>query len=138
MDKEILDFIQNERIAVLGVENLDGSPHGATIHFASTTEPLSFIIMTGRDSKKCEGIIANGKCLASLVLGFSEEEMKTLQLEGTLEFNSDPLIEKVFFDKFPDKKQWYTPEKNVFLLFISTKGKYTDFKSKEGKKIITL
>jgi len=39
IDKKILDYLKDQRVGVLAVEMLDGSPHGATVHFAHTEDP---------------------------------------------------------------------------------------------------
>lgn len=128
MNENILNYIKSQRIAVLGVQKLDGAPHSATVHFGQTEDPLQFIILTARDSKKCESIVANGKCKASLVLGTSEEAMKTLQLEGDLEFTEDESIINTYFTKFPEKREKFTPGgHDAFLLFTPTWWKYSDY-----------
>ncbi|MES2930679.1 MAG: hypothetical protein V4665_02765 [Patescibacteria group bacterium] len=42
MNKEIIDFINRERIGVLAIEMPDGSPHAATLHFAVHENPPFF------------------------------------------------------------------------------------------------
>lgn len=138
MNENILNYIKSQRIAVLGVQKLDNAPHSATIHFGHVEDPLSFIILTARDSKKCESLIANGKCKASLVLGTSEEEMKTLQIEGDLEFTEDSSLMDAYFAKFPEKWDKYSPGgHDAFLLFTPTWWKYTDYKNPDPKQRIT-
>lgn len=137
MQKQILDYIKSQRIAVLGMQKLDGGPHSATIHFGHIEDPLRFIILTSKASKKCEALVANGKCKASLVLGTSEEDMKTMQLEGDVEFTEDATILDAYFAKFPEKWDKYSPGgHDAFLLFTPTWWRYSDYKA-DGQKIFS-
>ncbi len=137
MQQQILDYIKSQRIAVLGMQKLDSAPHSATIHYGYTDDPLSFIILTSRTSKKCEALVANGKCKGSLVLGTSEEDMRTMQLEGDVEFTEDPTILDAYFARFPEKWDKYSPGgHDAFLLFTPTWWRYSDYKA-EGQKIFS-
>ena len=137
MNENILNFIKSQRVAVLGVQKLDGAPHSATMHFVNLEDPLRFLILTSSASKKCEAIVANGKCKASLVIGISEEDMKTIQLEGDAEFTEDTSILDAYFAKFPEKWDKYSPGgHDAFMLFTPTWWKFSDYKA-EGQKIFT-
>ena len=79
MRKAILDFLKTERTGVLAVEMLDGSPHGATVHFANCEGPFVFYFETNRDYRKSEALLGRPKSRASFVIGIDENIMKTLQ-----------------------------------------------------------
>lgn len=81
MDIKIQDFLNKNRISVLTTVLPNGSPHSATLHFASSIDPLYFAFWTERNSRKCSHFALDSKYPASLVVGFSEEEFKTLQME---------------------------------------------------------
>lgn len=136
MNEQILEYIKGQRIGVLATENLDGSPHAATIHFAHIDNPMRFIFLTGSDTKKCDSIKANGKCRASFVLGQDEETMKTLQMDGTVEFTTDESILNAYFQKFPNNKARHNPPETVILVFTPTWWRYSDMKAPGGKIII--
>ena len=84
IDKKILDFISKHRISVLTTLLAGGSPHSASMHFATGTENLDFIFFTKEKSRKCEHFETNKDYPASLVVGFSEEEWTEIQMEGTI------------------------------------------------------
>jgi uncharacterized protein YhbP (UPF0306 family) len=140
MNQEILDFIKSQRIGVLAVEMLDGSPHGATVHFAHQDNPVEFFFLTDREDKKCEPILARGKTRASVVIGFDEATMKTLQLDGEVKIVESEDDKKrcfdAYFGKFPEKKKWMDDKDSVFLSFMPTWWRYTDYKKPKGEKII--
>ena len=82
MNKEALEFLKKERVGVLSVEMMDGSPHGATVHYAHTEDPLIFYFETYREYRKAEPLFGREKTRASFVVGSDESNMKTLQLDG--------------------------------------------------------
>ena len=138
MKENILNFIKSQRIVVLAVPNLDGSPHAAIMHFAHSDEPLQFIILTAHDSKKCKNLVENGTCKASLVLGTSEAEMKTMQLDGDLTFTEDTALMDAYFAKFPEKWEKYSPGgHDTFLIFTPTWWKFSDYKNPDPTHRIT-
>lgn len=138
MDSRIIDFINNQRIGVISVEMLDGSPHSATVHFAHTLAPFSIIILTDKHYRKCESILEKQETRASFVTGTDEATMKTLQLDGIVKFLSkdDVAIKDAYFKKFPEKEKFFVEPDSVFLHFTPTWWRYTDFKAEAGKLII--
>ena len=140
MQQEILNYINTQRVGVLAVEMLDGSPHGATIHFAHTENPLIFYLETYRDYRKADPLFAREKTRASFVIGSSEADMKTLQLDGVAELikpGEKELYDSVYFEKFPKKKEKSADPKFVFFKFTPTWWRFTDWTKPEGKNILT-
>ena len=82
MPREVVDFINKQFLSVLAVEMLDGSPHAATVHFAFSEDPLLFMFETHRPYRKCEALFGRAVSRASLVIGFDENNRKTLQIDG--------------------------------------------------------
>jgi hypothetical protein len=81
MPKEALDCINSQRTGVIAVKMPDGSPHGATVHFAHIPDPLMFIFLTSPSYKKLEPLrIADTP--ATFVVGTTEELNETLQMDG--------------------------------------------------------
>ena len=136
MNEEILGFLDSKRIGVISVEMLDGSPHGATVHFAYQRDPLTFVFLTDRTYRKMEPLLKNSSTRASLVIGTDEDEMKTLQLDGTALSSEDQNFKDVYFSKFPDKKEQYGGPDDVFFVFKPAWWRYTDYKAPEGKKVV--
>ncbi len=136
--EEALSFLRNNRIGVLAIEMLDGAPHGATLHFAHVDDPFVFYFKTSREYRKAGPITHNLKTRASFVVGMSEDEMKTLQLDGYAEVTQGDEVEnfnKVFFGKFLEKAGKPENPKDLFFKFTPTWWRFTDWKTAEGKKI---
>lgn len=141
MNETILNYIASQKIGVISVAMSDGSPHSSTVHFAhmetASQDLPSILIMTDRSYKKCEPIITNGKTPASFVIGFDESEMKTLQMDGHINFADEDMVKLPYFTKFPDKRKFYQEPNSVFLIFTPTWWRYTDFNAQDGNKIIS-
>lgn len=135
MKEEMITFIQSQKIGVLAVQLLDGYPHASAMHFAFHEESFSFIFLTSSHYKKCEPLKENGSAHASFVVGVSEEEMKTAQLDGELTFIDNDKLESYFFEVFPDKKDKHPDD--ILLVFTPHWWRYTDWTKPEGKTILT-
>ncbi len=79
MQKEIIDYINTQRVGVLAIEMLDGAPHGATVHFAFDEKNQVFYFETYREYRKTEALFGRETSRASLVIGTSEDTKITLQ-----------------------------------------------------------
>lgn len=137
MYQEMLAFLRTKRVGVISVEMLDGSPHGAAVHFAHTEKPLAFIFLTDRKYRKSEPLLNRGITRASLVIGSSEDEMKSLQIDGEAALSEDQELKKIYFSKFPDKLGKYQGPDDIFFTFTPTWWRYTDWRKPEGKVILT-
>lgn len=141
MNKEIIDFIKSQWISVLAVEMMDGSPHAATIHFAFNEDTNTFLFETYRPYRKCEALFGRVASRASLVVGFNENDRKTLQIDGEVQIlHSDTermLFSKIYFKKFPNKKEKSSDPKFVFFSLTPKWWRYTDWDSPSGKIIIS-
>lgn len=140
MDSRILDFLKTQRVGVLAVEMLDGSPHAATVHFAHSDEPFVFYFETNRDYRKAEPLYGRPSTRATFVVGTDENAMKTLQLDGVAQLLAPEELatyEKVYLDKFLEKKKKVGDPKFVCFKFTPTWWRFTDFKTPEGKLILT-
>ncbi|MDB5204022.1 MAG: segregation and condensation protein [Candidatus Taylorbacteria bacterium] len=139
MNKEILDYIKTQRVGVLAVEMMDGSPHAATVHFAHTDDPLVFYFETYREYRKAEPLFAREKSRASFVIGSDESNMKTLQLDGIIELlkpEERGAFDSVYLGKFPEKSEKAKDPKFVFFKLTPTWWRFTDWTGPQGKKIL--
>lgn len=140
MRQEILDYLKTEKVGVLAVEMLDGSPHAATVHFAHTEDPFIFFFETYPDSRKAQPILAKESVRASFVVGSNEKSTKTLQLDGTvqaLKASEETFFREVYLSKFPEKGQKASGKKYLLFLFTPTWWRFTDWKAPEGKLIFS-
>ncbi len=141
MTQEILDYIKSQRVGVLSLEMLDGSPHASTVHFANSESPLIFLFETYRQYRKCETLFGRKISRASMVIGSDESNMKTLQMDGearlTHEEEKEKLFSKIYLEKFPEKKEKSKDPKVVSFLFIPKWWRFTDWTKPEGKFILT-
>ena len=137
MKDEVLNFVRENKVGVLAVQMPDDSPHAATVHFAHTDEPLTFFFETSRDYRKAESLLKNSVTKASFVIGSSESDMRTLQIDGEASLISDEEREKfdsVYFSVFPEKtERSKTDPKVIFFKLAPTWWRYTDWTKPEGK-----
>ncbi|MES2023580.1 MAG: pyridoxamine 5'-phosphate oxidase family protein [Patescibacteria group bacterium] len=141
MNEEIINYIKSQRVCVLAVEMLDGSPHASTVHFVETEDPMVFLFETYRDYRKCEPLFGREMSRASIVIGCDEDTMKTLQLDGEVSLvkKEDNKIYDLYFTKFPNKKEKSEKMGDKFVLFTfkAKWWRFTDWTKPEGKLIIT-
>ncbi|MDQ3076051.1 MAG: pyridoxamine 5'-phosphate oxidase family protein [bacterium] len=140
MQPQILDYVKTQRIGVLAVEMLDGSPHAATVHFAHAENPLVFYFETYKEYRKAEALFGRDSSRASFVIGSDENNMKTLQIDGTVALikpEEKLAYDSVYFGKFPNKFEKSKDPKFVFFKFTPTWWRFTDWTTPEGKVILT-
>jgi hypothetical protein len=119
---------------------MDGAPHGATVHCAHTEDPLVFLFETHRDYRKAEPLFGRDVTRASLVIGFDENNVKTLQLDGSVRLlkpEERHLFDGIYLAKFPNKKAKSDDPKVVPFMFIPSWWRFTDWTKPEGKVIVT-
>jgi len=139
MPQEILDYIKSQRVGVLAIEMLDGSPHGATIHFAHAETPLQFFFETSKDYRKSEPLFGRATSRASFVIGTDESNMKTLQMDGETRLITETekdLFDATYFGKFPAKKEKNYGTPQVYFCFTPTWWRFTDWTNPKGKTIL--
>lgn len=138
MPPEIFEYLNTERLGVLAVEMLDGSPHGATVHFAHSEEPFLFYFETDRKYRKSEALFGREKSRATFVVGVSESNLKTLQVDGEVRLVGEgerDQFEKIYIGKFPEKEAMFSDLGKVFFKFMPLWWRFTDFKASGGKKV---
>jgi uncharacterized protein YhbP (UPF0306 family) len=137
--QDIFDYLKTQRICVLAVEMLDGSPHAATVHFAHTEDPFLFFFETYREYRKAEPLFGREITRASMVIGSDEKDMRTLQLDGNVRLikpEDKQTFEIAYLEKFPKKKEKSLDPKFVPFLFTPTWWRFTDWTKPEGKIIL--
>lgn len=140
MNKDILDYIKSQRIGVLAVEMPDGSPHGATVHFAHTEDPLVFYFETHKKYKKAEALLGKEEVRATYVIGSDESNMKTLQMDGVASVLKDEeweVFKKVYIGKFYEKNEKVGSSEVLFFKFVPSWWRFTDWTGPNGKVIIS-
>src|SRR5690554_4884116 len=88
--REALFFLSTNRVCSLTTLLKDGSPHAAALHYSNTEDPWILYFSTENTSRKCEALLDGGVSKASVVVGFSEEEWITLQMDGEVRIITDP------------------------------------------------
>jgi hypothetical protein len=87
-----------------------------------------------KEDRKCGGLLVNKKVKGAVVIGFSEEEWITLQLDGDVEMIEDPgdlkNAQDIHYVKHPSSEKWKDYPTTVFLKFTPTWWRYTDFNTK--------
>lgn len=135
MNRDVLDYLKGKEVGVLAVKMPDGSPHGATLHFALVDEPLMFIFSTSPTYRKAEALTGDAPTPATLVIGADESAVKTLQLDGSAVLADTPMLRAAYFARFPDKDGKY-PD-NILFTFTPAWWRFTDWTKPEGETIQT-
>lgn len=138
MNQDILNYIASQRLCVLAVEMLDGSPHAATLHFAASADGSTFFFLTSPEYRKTEALRGRPVSRASVVIGVDEASMKTLQMDGevcVVPESGRSSFDTLYFGKFPEKVGKFAND--LAFTFTPTWWRYTDWTTPEGKKIIS-
>lgn len=130
MNPRIKNFLNRHRILVLSTLLKDGTPYCATCHYAFNNDG-HFVILTEKNTRKCEGLNFSKFNPASIVVGFSEEEWIEFQATGTVTVipSQSPM--------YPDLREDYEKkfkttldldDLDVFLLFDLNWARYSELK----------
>ena len=134
MDQKILDFLASHRVCSLTTLLSDDSPHAAAMHYSHKDEPLELYFSTENTSRKCQALLNGKTTRASVVVGFSEEEWITLQMDGEVQaiLDKDQLekIYKIHYPKHPSSEKYKNDPATIFLKFTPSWWRYTDYNTK--------
>lgn len=134
MDQKILDFLTKEHIGSLTTTLPDNSLHAAAMHFSHANEPFELYFSTENTSRKCKGLLHGEVVNAAVVVGLSETEWITIQLDGVVQIVSDKSelekIQTIHYSKHPNSAQYKDAPETVFLKFTPKWWRYTDYNTK--------
>ncbi len=135
IDTQILDFLIGHRICALTTLLQDGSPHAAAIHFSYNESPFEFYFSTKNTTKKCEALLDGQSSKASVVVGLSDEEWITLQMDGTVKSILDPAESEktaaIHYARHPHAATRFKNDPSTLFLHFTPKWwRYTDFNTK--------
>lgn len=134
MNNNIHTFLTNHMICVLTTLLPDNSPHAAALHFSHAEHPFELYFSTENTSKKCQGLLKGETVKGSAVVGFSEEEWITLQMDGEVTAVLDNTrlekIHEVHYAKHPSSAKYKDAPETIFLVFKPTWWRYTDYNTK--------
>lgn len=140
MNHLIEEFLKSQRVGVLAVEMVDGSPHGATVHFAHSVRPFVLYFETYRTTRKAQALLEKKKTRASYVIGSDESNMKTLQMDGEVQLlasSEKGAFDEIYLGKFPEKKNKAEESKFLAFKFTPTWWRFTDWTGPDGKMTLT-
>lgn len=131
VDKKLISFIEKHRVSVLTTLLKNGSPHSATMHYSHQKRPLKFFFSTENTSRKCEDLLDGKKTKASMIIGLSEDEMVTLQMDGIIRAIFDPktltIAKSVHYPKHPNSQKYENDPATIFLEFSPEWWRFTDY-----------
>ena len=134
MDRKVLNFLSGQRVCSLTTLLKDGSPHAAALHFSHKDKPLEIYVQTENTSRKCQALLTGKSVKGSFVVGFSEKEFKTLQMDGSVKAVKDKeellKIHRIHYKKHPGAKKWKDDPATLFLVFKPAWWRYTEYKPK--------
>jgi general stress protein 26 len=133
-DQKVLDYLNKNRVGVLVTLLKDGTPHGAALHYSQKDNPLEIYFSTESTSRKCQALNNGKPGKASLVVGFSEEEWITLQMDGEiqaiLDKNELKKVQEIHYTKHPNSEKFKNDPTTIFLKFTPGWFRYTDYNTK--------
>jgi len=137
MNPEVLEYLRTQRVCVVAVEMPDGSPHAATVHFAHSEGPITFIVQTSPKYRKSEAFLNKQSVRTSLVIGLEEVaggKEKTFQLDGEARLiaSTEDLIQ-TYMNKFPEKERKFSDD--IFFAVVPKWWRFTDWSRPEGKTV---
>ncbi|MCI0533315.1 pyridoxamine 5'-phosphate oxidase family protein [bacterium] len=139
MDNNIQNFVRENRIAVFAVLRKDGAPHAAALHMSAKDDVSEIYFFTEKKYWKSEALLAGKPVPATVVIGFSEADMRTLQMDGVAEMVGDsalPEVQKIHFGKIKKAEKYEHNPDMYFIRFIPAWWRYTVWeKDKEGKVV---
>ncbi|MEK7125203.1 MAG: pyridoxamine 5'-phosphate oxidase family protein [Patescibacteria group bacterium] len=115
----VLRFLKNHRICSLSILTEKG-PHAAAMHYSHRDTPLALFFSTDKNSRKTSGILKNGGAPASVVIGFSEGNMQTLQMDGTMRAVTDgdlQAAQAIHYAKITESARYKDDPDTLFLAF---------------------
>lgn len=133
MNPTIKTYLEKEPVCVLSGILPDGTSHSSTVHFSHQESPFKLFFQTRKTTAKHDALTAGSNNSASVVIGFNENEMVTLQMRGTVRIVSDAKeiedLTAVHYKKHPSAEKRRGPE-TIFIEFTPTWWRYSDLKTK--------
>jgi nitroimidazol reductase NimA-like FMN-containing flavoprotein (pyridoxamine 5'-phosphate oxidase superfamily) len=82
LTEDILAFLTKHRVCALATMLPDGMPHGAALHYSHKNSPFELYVSVDSTNRKCIGLLKGEPVNGTVVIGFSEEEWLTLQMDS--------------------------------------------------------
>jgi len=134
MNEQIRAFLSKHTICSLTTLLPDGSPHAAALHYSHAENPVALYFSTENTSRKCKGLLNGETVKSSVVVGLSEEEWITLQMDGEVTAIVDKAelekIHQIHYTKHPSSAKYKEEPETIFLAFTPTWWRYTDYNTK--------
>lgn len=130
MKDKILEFIKDERYAVISSVNEAGQPESALVAF-SETDTLELIFMTNQMTRKISNILINPN--VAVVIGFGSEKLTSVQIEGVaraIPLDSAGEYADIHYTKQPISKEHANEPGACIVVINSLWARYTNYKSK--------
>lgn len=134
MNEIILEFLSKHNVCALTTLLPDGFPHAAALHFSHSDNPLTLYFSTENTSRKCQGLLSGETVKGSVVVGLSEEEWITLQMDGDVRAISDKVeldkAHSIHYAKHPNSAKYKDAPETIFLAFTPNWWRYADYNTK--------
>ncbi len=131
MNQKILDFLKKERVCSFSIVLPNGMPHAAAVHYSHEENPLRLFIQTSNKSVKFSPFLNGEIAKAAVVIGFSEKDWLTFQMRGDVRMvggrKEIDVIQHIHYAKHPDAEKWKDDPETVFIEFMPTWWRFTDY-----------
>jgi general stress protein 26 len=140
MDAKVMEFLSKERISSLTTMLPSGMPHSGVLHFSFLQDGDGFKLYFSTDStsKKAEFLSNSKESLASVTIGFSEQEWRTLQMDGIIRVVEGEALKNIkanHYKMHPNSQKFESDPNTIFLEFTPSWFRYTDFMTHPVTKI---
>lgn len=134
MNKDkIYQFIKSEKYAVISSINNASHPESALVAF-SEKEDLEIVLASNQNSRKIQNILLNPN--VSLVIGFGEDHLTSVQIEGTarvLQLEDAEEYVELHTQKRPEFKEFKKTEGECMVVVTPFWARYTSYASKPAE-----
>lgn len=131
---EAKEYIKTARTSVLAVQLLSSAPHASTVHFSYNEDMTEFYFLTNKTYKKSEALNGGEAKQASVVIGFDESEMVTLQMDGSIQIIGDEAeaasARAIHVARNESAHKFDADPNAIMLKFVPTWWRYTNYKAK--------
>lgn len=133
MKDKILDYIKDEKFAVISSINEASQPESALVAF-SETDSLELLFMTNQNTRKISNILLNPN--VAVVIGFGSEKLISIQIEGVarvISLDAAGEYADIHYSKQSGSKEHANIPGECIVVITCLWARYTNYKSKPSE-----
>lgn len=130
MDRNVQKFLNSNKVSALTVQLADGTLHASAMHYSHWEEPFRLYFSTSNTSRKCQGLLSGEVVPAAVVIGITEADWQTMQLDGSIRVvkpKDIPGMQEAHYAKHPNSAKFKDDPATIFLEFTPEWWRYTNY-----------